>query len=333
MVRRTTVGLFLTAALLLAPVASRAQTSLGGQRAGTSSATFLKIGLDARAVGLGSAYTALAEGPFAAFYNPAGLAKASFQQAGFAYARWPAEINVFGLSLVRPLGTGGTAFAFSVEYVGTSLEETTEYHAQGTGRNFTYSDFLMGLSAARPFTDRLSFGGTLKFFREDLGSAVGGPTANSWLVDAGTVYVVGAMDARLAISVLNFGPDLRPTGTFTSSISGSESDYEAYSPPTSFRLGLSFKPVQRGPHSLLASTEVAHVSDNQESFRAGVEYGYLGRYLIRTGYDGGADALKFSAGAGVRVPMASSSLVVDYAFTDGGPLQAIHRWSLTVPLQ
>jgi hypothetical protein len=268
----------------------------------------------------------------AAFYNPAGIAKMRQPEAGFAYVRWPAEINLFALGFARPWGDAGASFGISVEYLGTTLDETTEYHPQGTGRSFVYSDMLIGFSAARPFNDRLSIGGTVKFFREDLGSGIGGPIANGWLVDAGTVYLIGALDARLAISLLQFGPDIRPEGSYTSHLTGAETDYSAHSPPTSFRLGLSFQPYSHGSHAVTASTEVGHVADNAETLRGGIEYRYAGRYILRTGYDGGADAAKFSAGFGVRVPLSGSELGVDYAYTDGGPLQAIHRWSVVLPL-
>ncbi len=329
--------MYLLAGVLVALLAagatrpSRAQTSLGGQRVGTASGTFLKIGLDARAAALGGAYTALAQGPMAAFYNPAGIAKLSEPQAAFGYVRWPADVNLVAMGFARPWGDAGASFGVSVEYLGTTLDETTEYHPQGTGRSFVYSDMLIGFSAARPFSDRLSIGGTVKFFREDLGSGVGGPVANGWLVDAGTVYQIGALDGRLAISLLQFGPDIRPEGTYVSQLTGSDTDYAAYSPPTSFRLGLSFQPWRRGAHALTAATEVAHVADNAETFRGGLEYTFAERYIVRSGYDGGADAAKFSAGLGLRLPFRGSDMAIDYAFTDGGPLLAIHRWCVALP--
>ncbi|MBM3286826.1 MAG: PorV/PorQ family protein [Candidatus Eisenbacteria bacterium] len=332
MVRRIVLlaGLAALAAGTLSP--ARGQTSLGGQRVATSSGSFLKIGLDARAAGLGGAYTALAEGPMAAFYNPACLSGLRGAQASFAYARWPAEINIAGLSLARPWGESGAAFGVSIEYLGTTLDETTEYHPTGTGRTFAYSDMLIGFTASRPFSDRLSFGGTVKFVREDLGSGIGGPVANSWMVDAGTLYRIGALDGRLAIALLHFGPDIQPAGTFVSHLTGAETDYASFSPPTTFRLGLSLEPYRRGAHSLVSASEVVHVADNAEAFRTGLEYTYETRYVARAGFDGGADAAKFSAGLGVRLAMRGSETRIDYAYTDGGPLLAIHRWSVVVPL-
>ncbi len=326
----------IAAVLLLAFCAAldraSAQTSLGGQRVATSSGTFLKIGVDARGAALGGAYAALVRGPMAPFCNPAGIAGLSGAEAGFGYARWPADIDIFAFSFARPWGSEGTTFAVIGQYVGTTLDETTEYHPQGTGRSFVYSDLLVGLSAARHFTDRLSIGATIKGFQEDLGSGVGGPITQGWLVDAGTAYQIGALNARLAISLSNFGPDLRPDGSFRSHVQQDEVEYAGFSPPTSFRIGLSFEPFRRGAHTLTTAGEVVHVSDNQEAFRAGVEYDYAGRYYLRAGADPSADAADYSAGLGLRLPFRGSSLRVDYAYTDGGPLLAIHRWSVALPL-
>ena len=324
--------LALAAAFALAPLPAAAQTSLGGQRVGTASGTFLKIGVDARGAALGQAYVSLVEGPLAVFCNPAGLARMQGSNAAFGYARWPADVDLFAFSFARPWGGGGATLAVAAEYLGTQLEETTEWHPQGTGRTFGYSDLLLGFSAARPFTDRLAIGGTIKFFREDMGSQIGGPTTQSWLVDAGTVYQIGALGGRLSIALLHFGPDLEPDGTYYSSVQGEEVEYAAFSPPTSFRIGLSVLPYERGRHRLATATEVVHVADNQESVRAGVEYAYDGRYFARTGYDSGADAMRFSAGLGLKLAWAGSQMMIDYAYTDGGPLLAIHRWSLALPL-
>lgn len=309
-----------------------AQTSLGGQRVATSSGTFLKIGVDARGAALGGAYTALVRGPMAPFCNPAGIAGLDGAAAGFGYARWPADIDIFAFSFARPWGQAGTTFGVMAQYVGTTLDETTEYHPQGTGRSFVYNDLLVGLSGARLFTDRLAIGVTVKAFQEDLGSGIGGPITQGWLIDAGTAYQIGALNGRLAISLTNFGPDLRPDGSFRSHVQGDDVDYASFSPPTSFRIGVSFEPYRRGPHTLTTAGEVVHVSDNQESFRAGLEYDFRNRYYLRAGADPGADAAHFSAGLGVRLPLNGSRLVVDYAYTDGGPLLAIHRWSVVLPL-
>ena len=50
--------------------------ALGQSRAGTTAATFLTIGTGARGSSLGHAYTAIASGPDALFWNPGGASRA-----------------------------------------------------------------------------------------------------------------------------------------------------------------------------------------------------------------------------------------------------------------
>src|SRR5207248_6632854 len=65
-------SLLLTIAFLLASAPSaQAQFSLGNQRAGTSSGSFLKIGVGARATALGEAFVAVAHDAGALYWNPA----------------------------------------------------------------------------------------------------------------------------------------------------------------------------------------------------------------------------------------------------------------------
>lgn len=312
---------------------SIAQTDLGGQRVATSSGTFLKIGLDARASALGGAYNALASGPNALFYNPAGIVEdAHTKSMAVSYADWFADLSIGAIAATRDLPALGSRIGVGVLYLGTSFDETTEYHPLGTGRTVSYSDFAAGVTFARHFTDRLAIGITAKYVREDLGSNLGGPTTNGALLDAGTVYSLGARNARLAITLAHFGPDLKPSGSFRSRVTGGQVEYGAYSPPTQFQLGFSFDPWTRERQHVTTCGQILHQADNAETLRGGVEYVYDNRYALRTGYDFSADEMGFSAGLGFKLQLLGRSGSVDYAFTEGGNLETVHRWTLGLGL-
>src|SRR5438128_9985999 len=102
----------LGALTLLAPPAAHAQFSLGNQRAGTSSATFLKIGIGARAVGLGESFVAVANDPSAIFWNPAGLASMQRQEVELNHVSWPGDVNYEHLAYVLPVRRLGGSLAF-----------------------------------------------------------------------------------------------------------------------------------------------------------------------------------------------------------------------------
>src|SRR5580765_949262 len=101
--RRCALGIALAAVVLAAAAApAYAQFKLGEQRAGTSSGSFLKIGVGARAVALGESFVAVANDPSTIYWNPAGLASLQRQEIQFSHAGWPADINYEDGSWVLP---------------------------------------------------------------------------------------------------------------------------------------------------------------------------------------------------------------------------------------
>src|SRR5687768_8481233 len=57
-------------------------------KAGTTSAEFLKIGVGARAIGMGETQAALANDAFASYWNPAGLGSIKIPEVSVMYNRW-----------------------------------------------------------------------------------------------------------------------------------------------------------------------------------------------------------------------------------------------------
>ncbi len=66
---------------------------LGEQRAGISTAQFLKIGVGGRATAMGDAFVAIANDVSALYWNPAGLTQFSENQIMFAHNEWVVDIN------------------------------------------------------------------------------------------------------------------------------------------------------------------------------------------------------------------------------------------------
>ncbi len=313
---------------LFAPEAAWAQTDLGGQRVGTSSGEFLKIPFDARGAAMASATCSYITGPAALFWNPAGLGLERRKAVLVSGIDYPAGIPMGAAVVSLPWGPLRGNIAFGLAAMSVSMDETDEFHPLGTGRDFTCSNWTITAGASRSFTDRLSFGLSVKVFHEALGTEVGGPSTTSWLLDAGAIYFVGFREARIGIALTGFGPDLRPGGSFTSHRSGAEIRYTSFSPPTFFRFGASVDPYTRGPWKTLASVEVGHPADNQEVLRAGGEVSFQEMLAVRAGYDFSADALKLHAGLGARVRMGESLFHLDYAYSDGGYFGGVHRWTL-----
>lgn len=325
----TSLAVLIAAAALGAGPAC-AQLTLGGQRAGTSSGTFLKIGVGARAVGLGESFVAIANDPSAIYWNPAGLASLQRQELAFSHVSWPGDVNYEHLTYVLPVRKLGGSLAFQLAALATELEETTEYAPFGTGRTFFYSDVLVGAAYARRWTDKLLVGFGMKVMREDLGQDVGGPVTNAFLVDMGSIYYLGLGSVRVATSLTNFGSQLKPGGAYVSPYDGEERTYDGYDPPTMFRFGTAFEPIETSSQRLTTSLELNQPADNQLAWKAGLEWTWMRRLSLRTGYNFQADELKFSAGAGLFAGIGQAQGTVDYAYTDGGFLGGIHRTSLGI---
>jgi hypothetical protein len=69
-------------------------------------------------------------------------------------------------------------------------------------------------------------------------------------------------------------------------------------------------------------------ADNDETLRLGAELGLYRRLDLRAGYDGGNDALPWSAGAGVHLGGASVATHIDYAFSGSEFFERVDRVSL-----
>jgi hypothetical protein len=323
---------------VLAPPPARAQFTLGEQRAGSASGTFLKIGIGARATGLGESFVAVANDPTAIYWNPAGLASILRQEVAVSHIEWPAEIRFEHVAWVLPVERFGGSLGFQFGVLSTALDETTELQPFGTGRTFVYSDMIAGMAYARRWTDKLLVGFGAKFVREDLGKDVGNPTTSSILYDIGSIYYLGLGSVRVATSLTSFSPELKPRGEFTSpgadGMVGTADDeprvYDGFDAPTVFRYGVAFEPIENASQRLTTSIEANQPADNAQAVKAGLEWVWLGRLALRTGYNFNADALKFSAGAGVNADLSGWKGTLDYAFTDGGFLGPINRLTLGV---
>ncbi len=316
-----------TALTLLSSPAS-AQFSLGSQRAGTSAAPFLKMAVGARASGLGEAYVAVANDPTAIYWNPAGLASLQRREILFAHVQWPGDIRYEYLAYVLPSQRFGGSFAFQFGSLYTEMDETTEFEPLGTGRSFVFSDMVAGAAYARRWTDKLLVGAGAKYVREDAGSDVGGPVSQAVLFDMGSIYYLGYGSVRIATSLTNFGPALRPSGTFVSPISGEERRYDAFDPPIQFRYGFAFEPIENRSHRVTASFEITQPGDNSQRIKSGLEWTWDQRLALRTGYGFNEDELKFAAGAGVYFGINQIRGAFDYAYTDGGMLGGVNRFSM-----
>lgn len=300
---------------------------LGGQRIGTAAATFLKIDVGARATALSGASIAMADNASSLYWNPASSAFIPNNSFYLSHIQWPVDIEYEYIGYVHHFTDIGT-IGFSGGYLHMEdMEVTNEYHPTGTGEFFSYHDAFAALTYSLKMTTRFSFGTSVKYVEEDLA----GIKMNGWLLDFGTFYWTGYKSLRFAVSVVNFGTDLKPTGSYLKKQtdgSYSKSNYESFSPPTTFRVGIAMEVIETEDYTFTSSLQINHPVDNAENAVLGFEFGYIKKLFLRAGYRINYDEEKFTFGAGVMLPLAGSNFTIDYAFKQFKTLGNTNQFSL-----
>lgn len=301
---------------------------LGGQRAGISTAQFLKIGVGGRASAMGDAFVAIANDVSALYWNPAGLSQFSENQVMFSHNEWLIDINhdfigaVYHLDSDNSVGIGLTSLSMD------KMKVTTEFAPFGTGEYFSFSDVAIALTYARKMTEQFSIGGTVRYIEETLDKL----KMRGLLIDLGTFYWTGLGSTRFAVTVSNFGNDMAPDGEVLLIGQRSKSNWQSFSPPTMFRIGFALDPYEDEINKLTTSIQLNHPNDNSENFVIGAEYAYDNLFFLRGGYKFNVDEQNFSFGSGVSLPLSIAVVTVDYAFSNFTKLGSVHRFSLILGL-
>ncbi len=304
--------------------------ALGRERAGTASATFLKIGVGAKAGAMGQAFVSLANDPSALYWNPAGITQLQGTTLQFSYLQYVADISHQFFGLVHQLSP---ADALGISLIALQTDEmkvTTEVRPFGTGETFRFTDFMIGISYARQLTDRFSAGLTAKYIQENLYTV----STSGFLIDVGTIYDTGWRGSRFAVSISNFGADLQPRGGITDFLGNPvpEPRYQTFPAPLMFRIGFSIDLLSREKNRALLAFQLDHPNDDAERFNIGTEYRLQDSIVLRAGYRKKELVGGFTLGFGLDLPVKGMNLKLDYAFSEYGPLGNLNRFDLKLSL-
>jgi uncharacterized protein UPF0164 len=307
-----TIAAIAMAALVVPAVAGAANIF---EKVGTFDGQFLKIGVGARAEAMGGAFVGVADDASALFWNAAGIARIDPDKSEFSFnhAVWPADLQFTQAGYVFHVKRFPGAFGLSVRslYMDPMIE-TTAYQPNGTGNTFDAGMMAAGFSYARSFTDKFSAGGTIHFIHEGLAEF----SQQTYAVDVGTLYDVGAMGMRIGMAISNIGSQI----TFIQRNGRI---------PGIFRVGTSMNLLQTGDQKLLGSFEFSHPPDNAERLNVGAEYSFQKFVFLRGGYNLNYDAEGMAGGAGFHIPVSVAGQAdVDYAYTDMKDLGGAHRFSI-----
>ena len=304
---------------------------LGGQRAGISALTFLKIDVSPRSVGMGGAQLSTEGDIYATYWNPA--ATTDLQHTTFAASNtfWAAGINHAYASFLRPDEKIGN-FGLSVTSLSTGkMPVRTEYQPNGTGQYFYASNTAVAVTYSRKLTDMFSYGATFKYVNEQLAEFM----AHTVLVDFGFKYQTDFKKLAFAVVMQNFGTNSRLKESKNSErlVGPSDISLESYPPPTLFRIGVSVVPYETDNMSLTVALQLNHPNDNAENIRIGAEFEWRKLLYVRAGYKINVkDQTYPTGGVGIRTRIGRHPLMVDYAVDPTRYLGIIHRVGLSFSL-
>ncbi|MCS7230412.1 MAG: PorV/PorQ family protein [Candidatus Kryptonium sp.] len=303
------------------------------RKSGINSLAFLKVGVGAKQVAIGSAATTLKGDPNMMFWNPAGIILEENRTAfAFTYNRWIADIThiagavTYNFNNIGTIGLGIISFGLSDISADRDLLPPDLAYLQidqQTSSTYDFRNIAVVISYARKLTDVLSLGANFKYLHERIDDL----SANAFAIDLGANYKVADfwdLGARLS----NLGSDIKY--------------YDISSPiPLSFSIGTSFHYTYQGTFTGKLLIDFVQPQDLPQLFFTGLEFDAWKIFFIRAGYKFNYSGTKdkgtswrspiettiegFSAGVGARLEIGNYGVTFDYAFTQMKLLDNVHR--------
>lgn len=276
--------------------------------AGRVAGEFMRIGVGARAVAMGEAFTAVADGPAAAYWNPAGLMQVKKNEVDFSYTDYVGNIKFADLSYAYPYNNCTIGLEYNTLYV---QDDQRDNNGNVTGH---FNDINNSVSFL--YSTELKKGLYIGLGLKGIFFQLNTEQANGASLDAGLLY---KYDERIKFGFMYqnlLGTDIQYPGD------------QGYPLARYIKLGISYQVIDR----FLVSSDINLPVDAKKSVNLGCEYVFGRLFAVRAGYKvkeggsemGGLDG--FSAGFGFNL----SKYRVDYALAPYGSFGYNHRISLGV---
>ncbi|MBU2574484.1 MAG: PorV/PorQ family protein [Elusimicrobia bacterium] len=280
-----------------------------------SGAEFLKIDTDARAVSMGSAYTAAAAGVNAISYNPAGLASTKGVELAFSHTNWLMDSKHDFIGIGMPIKVDSRQNTVdSLWIVGLGLTRLTNGSIESRNAdrsvsgNFSSYDQSVGVALAKTI-GRSHVGMGVKYIE----SSVAGEKARAMAVDLGITRGLANLPVSVGLSVQNLGTPMKYIN-------------QKDPLPLTFSAGMLFSIV---PGLNMAFDLKRLVYDRQTNVSFGTEYSFIPGFALRSGCmmnnnTIGSKNIGFSVGTGINF----WNTQIDYSVTPFGELGDAQRITL-----
>ncbi|MFA6542264.1 MAG: PorV/PorQ family protein [Bacteroidota bacterium] len=302
-------------------IQSSAQT-----KTGTTVGQFLLIEPSAKTAGMGNTGVAMSSEAMSFYFNPASLGAMQTSSAAFTHNNWFADISLdFFATTVKVSEASSVALSISSLNSGDIAVRTVE-QPQGTGEQYTVSDYAIGLGYGQKITDKFSAGFQITYFQETIWHS----SLSAFAVNFGTLYQITADGLQLGASISNFGArakyngrdlriryDLDPTRNGDNSNLPAELYMDEFSLPVVFRVGFAYPIVLNESNVVHLAVDAFHPSDNSESMSFGGEYVFLNTFAFRAGYQHlfqKDSEVGLTLGGGIMWDVANYILHVDYGW-------------------
>ncbi len=295
-------------------------TGSGGSANGAETASFLKISPGARPVGMGNAFTAVADDLNSLAWNPAGMAQAPKREAAFMHAQLFADTQYDFVGYAHPLSRHklpGT-LAFGVARLSQQPIGGRDSNRRRTG-SFTAADTVYQAAYSRSVLKRTTnLGVSVKYLQSQLADT----RTNSYAFDLGIQRTIRSSKRplTLGVSAMNIGPGMRYLD-------------ETNDLPLTFSVGAGLRAFS----SVLITADVRHRPNSQQTtYGLGSEFALLSTLTFRAGYGTLFGASRSRAGGktplegiGMGMGLKVGRVILDYSLAPSGELGNAQRVSLS----
>lgn len=285
---------------------------LAGPALGAETASFLDIGVGARGLAMGGAYTALADDANAVYWNPAGLARLEKREVSASHSELGSSTRHDFLAYAHPTSQATLAGAF------TYLNQGTIAGRDAAGRataGYDASDAAVAFAAGRR-TDLADLGVSVKYLR----SHIAGTEAQGFAADAGLRRELEARGGKVVLgaALRNIGPGLK---------------YETQRNDLPLRAAFGAGYRFASGHALAAEFQNGPRGAGTEGGAGGELKAHEGVFL-RLGYTSKSSAVEgsgFDAARGLTLGLGlrRGGFGLDYAAQAAGELGSTHRFTLS----
>jgi len=283
-------------------------------QAGTDIAV-LKAGVGARPLGMGGAFTAVADNADAPYWNPAGLGMLDNKNEITAMqTRLSTDTDHYYISYVRPAFGGTLGISWIQVGLGNISQTSSEVDVHNEVQNlsvFSYFSNAYLLSYGKELNDRISVGLTAKYLTSDMFQIAGGQ-AYGYSLTPGLLLRLVTRDSRLVTVGVKIDELFNQQSWGTGAVE---------KVPPKLRIGLAYHSPNPGLFAVDISQTIK--SGYAAEASAGYEWASKDGLSLRLGYgDGG-----LTTGAGFT----SGHTRIDYAYVTQRDLskENVHRISLS----